>query len=46
MASVSAALRRYDMVVDHVTTLAEATEAMNLNVHGAVRTASCLTATA
>lgn len=34
--AISAALRRYDMVVDHVTTIAEAAEAMNPNVHGAV----------
>ncbi len=35
-AALSAALRRYDMVVDHVTTIAEAAEAANPHVHGAV----------
>lgn len=34
--AISAALRKYDMVVDHVSTLAEAIEAMNPTVHGAV----------
>lgn len=34
--AISAALRKYDMVVDHVSTLAEAAEAMNPSVHGAV----------
>jgi DNA-binding response OmpR family regulator len=34
--AISAALRKYDMVVDHVSTLAEAAEAMNPAVHGAV----------
>jgi DNA-binding response OmpR family regulator len=35
-AAVSAALKKYDMVVDHVLTIAQATEAASPNVHGAV----------
>lgn len=35
-AALSAALRRYDMVVDHVTTIAEAANAINPQVHGAI----------
>jgi DNA-binding response OmpR family regulator len=35
-AALSSALKRYDMVVDHVPTLAEAEEAISADVHGAV----------
>ena len=34
--ALSSALRRYDMVVDHVPTLAEAEEAISADVHAAV----------
>lgn len=36
VAALSSALRRYDMVVDHVPTLAEAEEAISADVHRAV----------
>src|SRR5689334_3194826 len=35
-AALASALKRYDMVVDHVLTLAEAEEAIAADVHGAV----------
>ena len=35
-AALSSALRRYDMVVDHVPTLADAEEAISADVHAAV----------
>ena len=35
-AALASALKRYDMVVDHVPTLAEAEEAIAADVHGAV----------
>src|SRR5919198_5312923 len=35
-AALSSALKRYDMVVDHVPSLAEAEEAISADVHGAV----------
>jgi DNA-binding response OmpR family regulator len=35
-AALSSALKRYDMVVDHVSTLGEAEEAISAAVHGAV----------
>lgn len=35
-AALASALKRYDMVVDHVATLAEAEEAIVADVHGAV----------
>ena len=35
-AALTSALKRYDMVVDHVATLAEAEEAIAADVHGAV----------
>ncbi|MDE5456973.1 response regulator [Bradyrhizobium sp. CSA112] len=35
-AALASALKRYDMVVDHVATLAEAEEAIAADVHGAV----------
>ena len=34
--ALSSALRRYDMVVDHAPTLAEAEEAISADVHAAV----------
>lgn len=36
VAALASALKRYDMVVDHVPTLAEAEEAIAADVHGAV----------
>lgn len=35
-AALSAALKRYDIVVDHVSTLADATEAVSSDVHAAI----------
>lgn len=34
--ALSAALKKYDMVIDHVSTLADAVEAASFNIHGAI----------